>query len=214
MFLFEVITKPVVCSQHTMKKEHWRKKCLGQRQAMDESVYHQQSQKVYACFFKEFNMTHYSYLHTYLACPTRKEVDTWSLVHTILVNQPEIVLAAPKLLNKSGQMESRQIDQKTIFQQHAWGIQEPMGGVRIPAAAFLLVVLPIIAFDEQGHGVGYGQGYYDLFLKQCRPDVTKVGLCFEVPVPAIEDLHVYDVPMDYCITPGQVFRWEHKNRNL
>ena len=74
--------------------------------------------------------------------------------------------------------------------------------------------LPVIAFDEQGYRVGYGRGYYDRLLKQCRPDVTKVGLCFEAPVPAIEDLHVYDVPMDYCITPSQVFRWKHKDRNL
>lgn len=95
---------------------------------MDESVYHQQSQKVYACFFKEFNMTHYSYLHTYLACPTRKEVDTWSLVHTILVNQPEIVLAAPKLLNKSRQMESRQIDQKPSFSNMPGAYKNPWAG--------------------------------------------------------------------------------------
>jgi 5-formyltetrahydrofolate cyclo-ligase len=197
-----------------MSKEHLREKYLAQRQAMSASVYHQKNQRVYTHFFREFNMTHYPSLHTYLSCPARKEVDTWRLVHTILVKNPTIVLAVPKLLAGPRQMESRQIAQNTTFQQHSWGVQEPMGGAQIPAAAFLLVVLPVIAFDEQGYRVGYGQGYYDLFLKQCRPDVTKVGLCFEDPLPAIDDLHGYDVPMDYCVTPNQVFRWEHQDKNL
>jgi len=60
------------------------------------------------------------------------------------------VIAAPKLLDRSGQIESRQIEQATTFQQHAWGMQESMSGVRILATAFLLVVLPVISFDEQG----------------------------------------------------------------
>ncbi len=58
---------PVVYGQHTMRKEHLRKKYLNQRQAMGKTMYHQQSQRVYTRFFKEFKMTHYPSLHTYLA---------------------------------------------------------------------------------------------------------------------------------------------------
>ncbi len=68
-------------------------------------------------------MTHYPYLPTYLACTARKEVDIWSLVHTVLVIHPEIVIEAPELLARYGQMESCPIDQATTFQQHAWGMQ-------------------------------------------------------------------------------------------
>lgn len=197
-----------------MKKEQLRAKYLCRRQGMHTSIYHQQSQQVHACFFRQFNMAHYTYLHTYLSCPVRQEVDTWSLVHTILGKHPEVMLASPKLLDRAGYMESYAIDQETTFQQHPWGIQEPKNGTKMPAAAFVLVVLPVIAFDVRGYRVGYGQGYYDRFLKQCRPNVVKVGLCFENPVTVIEDHNTYDVPMDYCITPNQVFRWQHQDTRL
>ena len=193
-----------------MKKVRLREKYLARRQAMDAGRYHQQSQQIQARFFQHFNLAHYPYIHTYLACAERREVDTWGIVHVILSQYPQVVLAVPKLLGGPGQMESCPIDQATTFQSHAWGMQEPTGGRRVPAADFLLVILPVIAFDKHGYRVGYGQGYYDRFLQQCRPDVTKVGLCFAGPVSTVTDLHMHDVPMDYCVTPSQVFRWTHK----
>lgn len=65
-----------------------------------------------------------------------------------------------------------------------------------------------------GYRSDYGQEYCDLFLKPCRPGVVKVGLCFERLLPTIEDLHVYDVLVDYCATPGQVFRGEPQGPEL
>ena len=197
-----------------MKKAHWRKKYVARRQALAKALYQQQSQEIQARFFQQFDLVYYPYLHTYLACPERQEVATWGIVQTVFAEHPGVVVAAPKLLDGAGEMQSYAITPTTSFQQHAWGIQEPVSRILVPAAAFLLVVLPVIAFDAQGYRVGYGQGYYDRFLKQCRPDVTKVGLCFEGPVPAIDDLSAYDVPMDYCITPRQVFRWPPKGPKL
>ena len=192
-----------------MQKARLRKRYLTRRQALSAAAHRQQSQQIQARFFQQFSLDAYPCIHTYLASTKHREVATWGIVDTIFSEHPEVVLAAPRLLDEPGQLESRQIGPKSSFRTHAWGMQEPSSGRRIAPEAFLLVILPVVAFDELGYRVGYGGGYYDRLLKQCRPAVTRVGLCFEDPVRAITDLNVHDVPMDYCVTPRQVFRWTH-----
>jgi len=69
------------------------------------------------------------------------------------------------------------------------------------------VLIPLLAFDNQGFRVGYGGGFYDRFLPACRPEALKVGLSFFDPVDVIEDKDQYDIPMDYCVTPTEIIRW-------
>lgn len=190
-----------------MKKAYLRKKYLARRQTLAEELYQQQSQQIQERFFQTFNLAHYPCIHIYLAVAERREVDTWDIIHTLFARHPEVRVTAPRLVGHPGRIESRLITPVTTFQTHRWGIQEPLNSQLIDATALAMVILPVIAFDEQGYRVGYGKGYYDRFLAPCKPSVTKVGLCFEAPVPAITDLHAADVPMDYCVTPGQLFSW-------
>ena len=68
-----------------------------------------------------------------------------------------------------------------------------------------LVLVPLLAFDQEGYRVGYGKGYYDKFLSQCREDVIKIGLSFFEPVDAISDINQFDMSLNYCVTPQQVY---------
>ena len=69
-----------------------------------------------------------------------------------------------------------------------------------------LIIVPILAFDKYKYRLGYGKGFYDIFLDKCRKDTLKIGLSFfgaeEEP---ITDVHENDVKLDYCITPGKVY---------
>ncbi|MEM9417316.1 MAG: 5-formyltetrahydrofolate cyclo-ligase [Bacteroidota bacterium] len=188
-----------------MTKASLREKYLARRQSLDEENYQQKSQQIEKHFFQQFNLAHYSYVHIYLAMAERREVATWGIIQTLFSKYPEVVVAAPQLVGQPTRIASRIITPESTLKTHPWGIQEPTEGKSIVATSFDMVILPVIAFDLQGYRVGYGKGHYDRFLAQCRPDVTKVGLCFETPVPTITDLHAYDVPMDYCVTPHQVW---------
>lgn len=188
-----------------MTKALLRKQCLAQRQAMNKTTYRKLSQQIQERFFQYFNMSYYPYTHTYLACYERREADTWGIVRIVLQQHQGVVVAAPKLVGQPKQIQSYCIDTQTSFQQNAWGIQEPTNGDLVPPHTFHLVILPVIAFDEQGYRIGYGQGHYDRYLQQASPDATRVGLCFEDPVPVIQDINAQDVPLDFCVTPNQVF---------
>ena len=64
-----------------------------------------------------------------------------------------------------------------------------------------VVLVPGLAFDEGGHRVGYGRGFYDRFLALCRPDCLKVGLSYFEPISQITDIHAGDIRLDLLITP-------------
>ena len=68
-----------------------------------------------------------------------------------------------------------------------------------------MVILPLLAFDQQGYRVGYGKGFYDKFLSGCREDCLKVGFSYFEPIETIDDCNEFDVPLDLCITPQNVY---------
>lgn len=70
-----------------------------------------------------------------------------------------------------------------------------------------MVLIPLLAFDKKGYRVGYGKGFYDRFLADCRPDVVKVGLSVFEPIDEIADLNEFDIKMDFCITPNRVWQF-------
>ena len=68
-----------------------------------------------------------------------------------------------------------------------------------------MVIVPLLAYDKEGHRVGYGKGYYDKFLEKCNPHTMTVGLSFFDPVKEITDIEPFDVPLNYCITPKKLW---------
>ena len=74
-----------------------------------------------------------------------------------------------------------------------------------------IVIVPLIAFDENGHRLGYGGGYYDATLQdlRSRKNVLAIGIAFQEQfsdVPFSQEGH--DQPIDLVITPENVYRFE------
>ncbi len=97
------------------------------------------------------------------------------------------------------------VNDATTFELSAFGFSQPVDGIHVSPEDIDMVIVPLLAFDEKGYRVGYGKGYYDKFLKKCRKDVIKVGFSYFEPVDAIQDINVYDVPLDYCITHEKIY---------
>jgi 5-formyltetrahydrofolate cyclo-ligase len=100
------------------------------------------------------------------------------------------------------------VNDETVFEQNEWGIDEPADGFDVEPSAIDMVIVPLLSFDTSGYRVGYGKGYYDRFLKHCRPNCIKVGFSYFDPVPKIEDIGEHDVRLDYCITHERIYEFE------
>ena len=65
-----------------------------------------------------------------------------------------------------------------------------------------LILVPGLAFDDEGYRIGYGGGYYDRFLaelRHARVPVTTVGLAFAACRPTRLPRAPHDIPVDYVI---------------
>jgi 5-formyltetrahydrofolate cyclo-ligase len=70
-----------------------------------------------------------------------------------------------------------------------------------------VVFVPLLAFDEVGNRVGYGKGFYDKFLGNCKKEVIKIGLSFYEAEPEIIDIYTNDIRLNYCITPQNIYKF-------
>jgi 5-formyltetrahydrofolate cyclo-ligase len=75
----------------------------------------------------------------------------------------------------------------------------------VEPAAFDVVLIPLLAFDVKGHRVGYGKGFYDRYLANCRPDCLKIGISFFESLASIDDVEAHDIALDMAICPTQVY---------
>ena len=108
------------------------------------------------------------------------------------------------MLNDS-KLEHYLLSDQTLLKENDYGIPEPLSGIKINPSEIDVVFLPLLVFDRQGHRVGYGKGYYDRFLAECRKETIKVGISFFEPIDKIEDIDKNDIAMDFVVTPNQVF---------
>jgi len=85
----------------------------------------------------------------------------------------------------------------------AFGVPEPEP--HAPSAQPDLVLVPGLAFDERGHRVGYGAGYYDRYLA-ATPGVLTVGVAFDFQLAPDLPETPGDVPLRIVVTDARVVR--------
>ncbi len=87
--------------------------------------------------------------------------------------------------------------------RNRYRIAEPRGSARLAAAAFPVVLMPLVGFDGAGNRLGNGAGYYDRFLAGRRGRYGKpllIGIAFESQRLAALAAGAHDVPLDAVIT--------------
>ena len=77
------------------------------------------------------------------------------------------------------------------------GIPEPIADEPVADDPTALVLMPGMAFDPQGHRIGYGGGFYDKFLA-LEPDHPTLALCYDFQMLPHLETEEYDIPVD-CV---------------
>ena len=62
------------------------------------------------------------------------------------------------------------------------------------------VIIPVVAFTENGHRIGHGAGYYDRFLKTHQGPKIAIALDYQRIPPFQPEPH--DIPADIIVTPS------------
>jgi 5-formyltetrahydrofolate cyclo-ligase len=157
--------------------------------------------------FQQIQLPFLSCIHTYVASEKLGEVDTSAIIRFLQFKNPGLKILIPKIDITSGSMQHLLFDDEVQLAENAFGIAEPTAGEIVEQGEIDLVLVPLLAFDQHGYRVGYGKGYYDKFLSQCREDVIKIGLSFFEPVDEIDGINQFDISLNYCLTPQQVYEF-------
>ena len=144
-------------------------------------------------------------LFSYWPIEENNEPATHLFTEFLRFRNPGMQVLYPKSDFEKNAMHAVVTDIDTPFEKHEYNIYEPASDQVADPQKIDLVFVPLIICDQRGFRVGYGKGFYDRYLTQCRPDCIKVGFSFFEPVPMLEDANEFDVPLNLCITPQNVY---------
>ena len=143
------------------------------------------------------------YFHLFLPIKSKAEVNTTFILTLLQGRDKHIVL--PKI--EGTKLKHILFTDGTKLRLNSWGIPEPENGIFINPKELEVVFIPLVGWDKIGNRIGYGKGFYDNFLLECNSNIIKVGLSFFQPISRINGIIPKDIPMDYCVNPFGITRF-------
>ncbi len=141
----------------------------------------------------------------FLPISSKKEINTYPLLE--LKNKFNATIGLPVSDFSSNQMKHLVFEKIDQIKISKFDIPEPMYGDEIQNSEFDIVIVPLLGFDKKGNRVGYGKGFYDRFLSQCKIDCIFIGLSFFEPIELIEDTEINDIQLHVIITPSKIYNF-------
>jgi 5-formyltetrahydrofolate cyclo-ligase len=187
-----------------MKKSELRSLFLDKRIKLSTEEYKILNEKLVSRV-QSIDLKNIRHIHIFLPIIQKKEIDTFPVIVWLKDQHPGIKIIIPKADFSNHTLINFIYNEDMLLEENRYGILEPSEGELISPEKIDMVLVPLLAFDLKGYRVGYGKGFYDRFLSECRKDVKKTGLSFFEPVEKIEDTDPFDVKLGQCITPDKVY---------
>lgn len=187
-----------------MLKKDLRSVYLEKRLSLSDAEYARRNQLIIDQFFNKVKFDGIAVIHIFIPMIKYKEFNTWLIIDRINKEMPSIRFSIPRVNSKTQVLENFYFETRDQLKENKWGIQEPLFGEQTKLEEIDLVVVPLLAFDKDGHRVGYGKGYYDKLLSMCRFNTVKAGVSLFDPIEKIEDINAQDVALNFCITPKKI----------
>ena len=147
----------------------------------------------------------YSFYHIFLTIQEQKEVNTDYILNILSGKDKNILISKSDF--ETGEMTHFLLTDNTVIKKNKYNIPEPIDGIEITNDKVEVVFIPLLAFDKTGNRVGYGKGFYDRFLANCKTETIKVGLSFFEAEDKISDTFGSDIGLDYCVTPKKNYQF-------
>lgn len=144
----------------------------------------------------------------FLPIERQREINTYTILEKGISIGATIAL--PKSDFEKHSMKHFQFESHSQLKVNEFGIPEPTAGKLIKPDALDIVFIPLLAVDSTGHRIGYGKGFYDRFLRKCRPNCIFIGLHLFDDMCIIDDIDRHDIRLDFCITPTQIIRFDER----
>ena len=175
-----------------MNKKEMRAIIRAQKRAMTEGQIVSASRKLGELFRETELYKNAKSIYGYL--PYNQEVRTVEMLKTAIADGKRV--AVPKCYGE----EMRFIwmeDLDAVAPGYA-NIPEPIADEPVADDTTALVLMPGLAFDPQGHRIGYGGGFYDRFLAE-EPNHPTLALCYGFQMVEHLETESFDIPVDQVV---------------
>lgn len=185
-----------------MLKKELRKQMLARRGQIPNEVRQNKSQTIVEKLMELPPYQQASVLFTFI--PFGHEVDIRPLIDQAVEDGKQIVIPYTDMKQK----------EMTIFLFEGWdrlvpgvyGILEPDPSTAnsIPREKVDLILVPGVAFDQNGGRLGYGGGFYDRFLAHYSTCPPLVAPCYSEQITDLVPVENHDFRVHYVITDKEI----------
>ena len=175
-----------------MDKKQLRREIREKKRAMSEAEIQEKSRRLGELFADSQLYRSAKTIYGYL--PYNQEVRTVPMLERAMADGKRV--AVPKVYGD--EMKFIYLDDLSAVEKGYAGIPEPVADTPVADDETALVLMPGLAFDRDGHRIGYGGGFYDKFLAQ-EPNHPTLALCYDFQM--LPELHTeeFDIPVDQVL---------------
>ncbi len=139
------------------------------------------------------------------------ELDTLPLIHALWQQGKQVALPVLHLFT-AGHLLFQRFSADTPLRPNKYGIAEPVPNIQqlMLLSQLDLICLPLVAFDDAGHRLGMGGGFYDRTLANLAKLPTApqlVGLAHDCQQVNAVPIEAWDVPLPIIATPSRIWRF-------
>ena len=175
-----------------MNKKEMRAIIRAQKRAMTEEQIVSASRNLGVLFRNSELYKNAKSIYGYL--PYNQEVRTVEMLEQAIRDGKRV--AVPKCYGE--EMRFIWLDDLTQVAPGYANIPEPIADEPIADDTTALVLMPGLAFDPQGHRIGYGGGFYDRFLAE-EPNHPTLALCYGFQMVEHLETEAFDIPVDQVL---------------
>ncbi len=180
------------------KKRSLRAESRARRAALGEAARREASARMAETFFDAATLRADDVVAAYW--PMEGEADTRAVLSRLAALG--VACALPVVVERDAPLVFRRWSEGDDLATSGFGVSEPLPGAEELTPT--IVLAPLLAWDERGHRLGYGGGYYDRTLARLRagnPALRAYGYAFacqrmDVILPSLR----HDMALDGVIT--------------
>lgn len=181
-----------------MLKNSLRKTYKQKRISLSEEEKNNLQNNIYQQLFK-LDFTAVKTIHLFLSMDKFNEINTQPIIDFFRSIDKQIAVSVCDFSNNT--LKHYLLTENTQLSVNKFGVPEPVNATKITPQELDIIFVPMLISDKKNYRVGYGKGFYDRFLAECRADCKTIGLNFFKPIEKITDTHQFDVPLDIVIYP-------------
>ena len=138
--------------------------------------------------------------------PSNYEINVLNIFELIKKMKIKTLLPVTKKNNQMNFVEWRYLDPLKI---NEFGMLEPIQQVKIFVPQLMLV--PLLAFDNNNNRLGYGKGFYDKFLNKflkIKKNIITIGVAFSFQKYNKLPVTNLDIKLNYILTEKGLKKWK------